>query len=59
MSKAVPSKPPPQSARRAYVLTTTSRVPGRVGEPRPTGGSDLHADDPGRTPGEPGQAPGA
>jgi hypothetical protein len=35
MSKAIPSKPPQQTARRTYVVTTTSRVPGRGADARP------------------------
>ena len=47
MSKAVPSKPSQQTVRRAYVVTTTSRVPGRGVEakPEPAGAAEDVADE--------------
>ena len=33
MSKAIPSKPPTRPFQPAYTVTTTARVPGRVGQP--------------------------
>ncbi|WP_459983331.1 hypothetical protein [Nocardioides sp. AN3] len=35
MSKTVPTKPPRRPFQPAYEVTTTTRVPGRVGAPEP------------------------
>ncbi|MDH2413110.1 hypothetical protein [Nocardioides sp. CER19] len=43
MSKAVPSKPNQQPVRRNYVVTTTSRVPGRI-VIKPDGSADPAVD---------------
>jgi hypothetical protein len=45
MAKAIPSKPPRQTAPHAYVLTRTSRVPGRAVDSRAARGPAVRDED--------------